>query len=95
MDRMGRTHNLVSISDMKVTLGGGYALNVFTIALKVGSQPEGAPGVVHRAYVTDENRPDKLMVSLDLTEVAATIDAMRAHAAHAIARGVLNTEVAR
>lgn len=81
------SHNLVSTSDMKITLGGGYALNVFTIALKVGSQPEGSPGVVHRAYISDENRPESMLVSLDITEVPPTIDGMRTAAAQAILSG--------
>lgn len=82
-------HNIVSTSPSKMNLGGGYAVHMFSVHLRFGSQPEGVPTTAIRAYVVDENKADFEMLSLDTSTVnlETYVDDIRKIAAEVIKNG--------
>jgi hypothetical protein len=87
------SHNIESTTSLKLTLGGGYVVHIFNIALTAGSQPALDPRALPfaiRAYIVDENKADSEMVSLDLEPLGMnkTADSIRLLATHVITYGV-------
>lgn len=77
-------HNIVACSNLPITLGGGYRVEIFTVTLI--NQPEGCPTIINRAFVTDTvNNSNLDMISLDLGSGAFNLDEIRTLASEAIA----------
>lgn len=76
-------HNIVACSNLPVTLGGGYQVEIFTVTLI--NQPEGCPTIINRAFITDTAYGPMPMISLEVP-TGFTLDEIRALASKAIAR---------